>query len=82
MTATARPLTAESVRVKTSVADPLFLSVTDASSSVRVTVVRLIGSSHGIRAVRDHIERVATTDFTVLIEGGSGPQPHPGFIEV
>jgi hypothetical protein len=22
------------------------------------------------------------TDFTVLIEGGIGPQPHPGFIEV
>jgi hypothetical protein len=41
----------------------------------------LIGSSRAIRWVRDPIERVAATDFTVLIEGGSGPQPHPSFIE-
>jgi DNA-binding NtrC family response regulator len=32
----------------------------------------LIGSSRAIRAVRDRIERVAATDFTVLIEGESG----------
>jgi transcriptional regulator with PAS, ATPase and Fis domain len=32
----------------------------------------LIGSSGPIRAVRDRIERVAVTDFTVLIEGESG----------
>jgi transcriptional regulator with PAS, ATPase and Fis domain len=32
----------------------------------------LIGSSHCIRVVRDRIERVAATDFTVLIEGESG----------
>ena len=32
----------------------------------------LIGSSHPIRAVRERIERVAGTDFTVLIEGESG----------
>ena len=32
----------------------------------------LIGSSQAIRAVRDRIERVAGTDFTVLIEGESG----------
>jgi transcriptional regulator with PAS, ATPase and Fis domain len=32
----------------------------------------LIGSSPVIRAVRDRIERVAPTDFTVLIEGESG----------
>jgi len=42
----------------------------------------LIGSSRAIRLVRDRIERVAATDFTVLVEGGSGPQPHPNFIEV
>jgi len=42
----------------------------------------LIGSSPAIRRVRDRIERVAGTDFTVLVEGGSGPQPHPGFVEV
>ena len=42
----------------------------------------LIGASEAIRRVRERIERVAATDFTVLIEGGSGPQPHPGFIEV
>jgi transcriptional regulator with PAS, ATPase and Fis domain len=32
----------------------------------------LIGSSRGIRMVRERIERVAATDFTVLIEGESG----------
>jgi hypothetical protein len=32
--------------------------------------------------VRERIERVAATDFTVLVEGASGPQPHPDFIEV
>ena len=32
----------------------------------------LIGSSTGIRGVRERIERVAGTDFTVLIEGESG----------
>jgi transcriptional regulator with PAS, ATPase and Fis domain len=32
----------------------------------------LIGSSPAIRAVRERIERVAATDFTVLIEGESG----------
>jgi len=32
----------------------------------------LIGSSDAIRRVRDRIERVAATDFTVLIEGESG----------
>lgn len=42
----------------------------------------LIGSGQAIRAVRERIERVAATDFTVLIEGASGPQPHPSFIEV
>jgi transcriptional regulator with PAS, ATPase and Fis domain len=32
----------------------------------------LIGSSVAIRTVRDRIERVAATDFTVLVEGESG----------
>ena len=32
----------------------------------------LVGSSDGIRSVRDRIVRVAATDFTVLIEGESG----------
>jgi transcriptional regulator with PAS, ATPase and Fis domain len=32
----------------------------------------LIGSSQVMRAVRDRIERVAPTDFTVLVEGESG----------
>ena len=41
----------------------------------------LIGSSLAIRGVRDRIERVAATDFTVLIEGGIGPQPHPNSID-
>jgi DNA-binding NtrC family response regulator len=32
----------------------------------------IVGSSEGIRAVRARMERVAVTDFTVLIEGESG----------
>src|SRR5207342_2283558 len=32
----------------------------------------LVGSSAAIRDVRERIERVAVTDFTVLIEGESG----------
>ena len=32
----------------------------------------LIGSSEAIKRVRDRIERVAATDFTILIEGESG----------
>jgi DNA-binding NtrC family response regulator len=42
----------------------------------------LIGSSEAIRRVRERIERVAATDFTVFIEEGSGPEPHPIFIDV
>jgi hypothetical protein len=42
----------------------------------------LIRSSLEIRTVRARLEKVTATDFTVLIEGGSGPQPHPGFIEI
>jgi hypothetical protein len=42
----------------------------------------LIGSSVAIRTVCDRIERVAATDFTVLVEGGFGPEPHLGFIGV
>ena len=34
----------------------------------------LIGSSSVMRAVRERIEQVALTDFTVLIEGESDPQ--------
>ena len=40
----------------------------------------LIGSRPAIREVRERIERVAATDFTVLIEGASGPQPHPSLL--
>ena len=42
----------------------------------------LIGSSEAIRRVRERIERVAATDFTILIEGAIGPEPHPSFIDV
>jgi hypothetical protein len=42
----------------------------------------LIGSSLAIQQVRERIERVAATDFTLLVEGASGPQPHPDFVEV
>jgi hypothetical protein len=37
----------------------------------------LIGSSAAMRALRHKIERVAATDFTVLIDGGSGSEAHP-----
>src|SRR5215210_3214817 len=40
----------------------------------------LIGSSPAIRHVRDRIERVACTDFTVLKEGAIGLQPHSGLL--
>jgi hypothetical protein len=40
----------------------------------------LIGSGMGIRFVREHIERA--TDFTVLIEGAPGAQPHLDSIDV
>lgn len=33
----------------------------------------LVGSSPGMRALRERIERVARTDFTILIQGESGP---------
>jgi DNA-binding NtrC family response regulator len=42
----------------------------------------LIGSSEAIKRVRERIERVAATDFCVLIEGASGPESHPSVIEV
>jgi hypothetical protein len=42
----------------------------------------LIGSSRAIRALRQRIERVAATDFTVLVEGAIDPQAHPSFVEV
>ena len=42
----------------------------------------LIGSTPAIRLVRERIEKVAVTDFTILIEGAIGPEPHPSFIEV
>ena len=32
----------------------------------------LVGSSHAMQALRERIERVALTDFTILIEGESG----------
>ena len=40
----------------------------------------LLGSSEAIRRVRERIERVAATDFTILIEGESGPEPHPSLL--
>ena len=43
-----------------------------ASSSFRDGAAPLIGSSKGMRTVRERIELVALTDFTVLIEGESG----------
>ena len=42
------------------------------SAPERDGVAPLIGSSDVMRALRDRVERVANTDFTVLIEGESG----------
>jgi two-component system response regulator HydG len=42
------------------------------SALERDGVAPLIGSSEVMRALRDRVERVANTDFTVLIEGESG----------
>jgi transcriptional regulator with PAS, ATPase and Fis domain len=43
-----------------------------AGGATRDGAAPLIGSGAVMRAVRDRIERVASTDFTVLIEGESG----------
>ncbi|HEY3884512.1 MAG TPA: sigma 54-interacting transcriptional regulator, partial [Vicinamibacterales bacterium] len=43
-----------------------------ARSGCQDAAAPIVGSSEGIRAVRERIERVAATDFTVLIEGESG----------
>jgi DNA-binding NtrC family response regulator len=39
----------------------------------------LVGSSPAMRALRARIERVAATDFTILIEGGSSPEVETEF---
>jgi transcriptional regulator with GAF, ATPase, and Fis domain len=43
---------------------------------------QIIGASPALESVLEQVERVAPTQATVLIEGGIGPQPHSGFIEV
>jgi transcriptional regulator with PAS, ATPase and Fis domain len=43
-----------------------------AGQQLRDGAAPLIGSSPGMEALRQRVERVATTDFTVLIEGESG----------
>ena len=42
------------------------------SAQLRDGAAPLIGSSPGMEVLRQRVERVATTDFTVLIEGESG----------
>ena len=44
---------------------------------VRDGAAPLIGSTAAMRTLRQTVERVAVTDFTILIEGGTGPQAHP-----
>jgi hypothetical protein len=48
-----------------------------ASPTVPDGAAPLIGSTPVMRALRHKIERVAATDFTVLVEGGTGPEAHP-----
>jgi formate hydrogenlyase transcriptional activator len=42
----------------------------------------IVGSSRALKSTLLNVSKVAPTDSTVLISGGSGPQPHPGFVEV
>ena len=37
----------------------------------------LVGSSAMVKGLRERMSRVAPSDFTVLIEGGIDPEPHP-----
>jgi transcriptional regulator with PAS, ATPase and Fis domain len=46
--------------------------VSAARASDRTDLVPLVGSSEVMQSLRDRIERVASTDFTILIEGESG----------
>jgi transcriptional regulator with PAS, ATPase and Fis domain len=46
--------------------------VSPSTTHVRDGAAPLIGSSGSMRGLRERIERVAATDFTVLIEGASG----------
>ncbi|HXG55632.1 MAG TPA: response regulator [Vicinamibacterales bacterium] len=50
--------------------------------AVRRGAPQLVGEDPSLRKVFTSLQRAAATDTTVLIEGGSGPQPHPGFIAV
>jgi DNA-binding NtrC family response regulator len=40
-------------------------------------MIPLVGSGNAITALRERITRIAATDFTVMVEGASGPHPHP-----
>ena len=42
----------------------------------------IIGAAPALTAVLSRVSKVATSDSTVLITGGIGPQPHPNSIEV
>jgi hypothetical protein len=42
----------------------------------------LLGSSEAAAALRASVVRAARAPFPVLVEGASGPQPHPSFIGV
>jgi hypothetical protein len=42
----------------------------------RDSAAPLIGRTHGMQLLRERIERVASTDFTVLVEGPCDPQQH------
>ena len=47
-------------------------AVSPSTTHVRDGAAPLIGSSESMRDLRERIERVAATDFTILIEGASG----------
>lgn len=60
----------QDVRWRTSTAPPSGLAAI--TPSVAEKAAPLIGSSRVMQTLRDRIERVAATDFTILIEGESG----------
>jgi hypothetical protein len=51
-------------------------------SSAEFNQYGIVGRSRAMQDVIERAEMVAQTKSTVLIVGASGPQPHPGFIEV
>jgi hypothetical protein len=61
---------------------PRLEAVFDPARPVDERAHRMLAAAAQVAGLLLEIERVAATDFTVLIEGGIGSQPHPSFIEI